>query len=120
MKYTRKIAVTTKDPKILTEILREELRRGNNDDISCDAITNPNCPDEVLVELLRKKKNGIVSWYAAEYTNYKEILVEVLKRGNDDTVSRYASENPNCPPEARIKWMQAIGMIVNTLLNMKQ
>jgi hypothetical protein len=34
-----------------------------------------------------------------------------LKRGNDDGVSCNAVENPNCPPEAKIKWMQATGKI---------
>jgi len=38
-------------------------------------------------------------------------LIEILKRGNYDVVSERAANNPNCPPEAKIKWMQATGKI---------
>jgi len=82
MKYTIEIARTTKDPKILTDI----LKRGNNCLVSLNAASNPNCPSEALVE--------------------------VLKRGNNDGVSYWAIKNPNCPPEAIIKWMYLIGKIV--------
>ena len=81
MKYTIDIAIYTKDPKILTDILRE----GKDDYISCLAASNPNCPSE--------------------------ILVEVLRRGEDDWVSCKAASNPNCPIEEKIKWMQVTGRI---------
>ena len=40
MKYTSEIAQTTKDPKILTEI----LKKGRNNNISQCAAQNINCP----------------------------------------------------------------------------
>ena len=40
-----------------------------------------------------------------------KILVEVLERGKNDLVSYWAYRNPNCPPETKIKWMYAVGRI---------
>jgi hypothetical protein len=76
-----KVAETTTNPKILTDI----LRRGNNDDVSRSAAQNPNCPPE--------------------------LLAEVLKRDKDDWFSSDAAENPNCPFEAKFKWMRDNGKI---------
>ena len=79
--YTVEVAKTTKDPNILTNI----LKRNNNDEVSCYAAYNPNCPPEALAE--------------------------VLKRNNNDNVSYLAARNPSCPPLARIRWMQNTGQI---------
>jgi hypothetical protein len=95
-KYTEEIAIETKDPKILTEI----LRKGKDDKISWCAVKNPNCPSVVLVEILKRKKDDYVSMYAAENPNCPpEILVKILKKGRSDGISLYAVSNPNCPPE---------------------
>ena len=108
MNYTKEIARTTKDPKILINILRE----GKNDWISCCAAENPNCPPEMLVEILKKGKYDDVSQYAARNINCpSEILVEVLNKGKYNWVSYIAVRNSNCPPEAKIKWMYVIGKI---------
>jgi len=133
--YTVEVAETTKDPKILTDILRmdkndwvsrsasrnpntppevlaEVLRRGKDDNVSYYAAKNPNCPPEALTEVLRRGKNDLVSRNAAQNPNTPpEALVEVLRRGEDDLVSRYASKNPNTPPKALIDWMRATGKI---------
>jgi hypothetical protein len=134
--YTEEVARTTKDPKILTEILRrgkddnvsdfavknpncppeilvEILRRGGKDDrVSCYAASNPNCPPKALVEILRRGKNDMVSCYAAQNPNCPpEMLVEVLKRGKNNSVSYYAAFNPNCPPKEQYLWMKAIGRL---------
>ena len=88
MKYTNEylekaeIALTTKDSKALTDILRE----GKDDLFSRRAAYNKNCP--------------------------KEILAEVLRRGKNDIVSYNVTKNRNCPDEAKIKWMQKTGKIV--------
>jgi len=76
------LARSTKDPQILTDI----LRRGENDWACGNASNNPNCPPEMLVEILRRGKNDSVSFNAAFY-------------------------NPNCPLEEKIKWMQVTGRI---------
>jgi len=108
MNYTLEIAQTTKDPKILTEILKE----GNDNLLSWYAVENPNCPPEALVEVLKRGEDDDLSRYAVENPNCPpEALVEVLKRGNYDWVSIGAYNNPNCPTEAIIKWMQKIGKI---------
>ena len=50
--YTEEIiAQTTTDPQILTEI----LKRCDDDVISYCAAGNPNCPSEILVEVLRRE-----------------------------------------------------------------
>ena len=46
MKYTVEIARDTKDPKILTDI----LRKNKSDLVSRYAALNTNCPPEILVE----------------------------------------------------------------------
>ena len=108
MNYTEKIAETTKDPQILTDILKEE----KNDLLSWYAVENPNCPKEMLVEILRRGKDDWISWNAVRNTNCSpEMLAEILKRGKDNWVSHYVSRNPNCPPESIINWMYAIGKI---------
>jgi hypothetical protein len=61
------------------------LERGKDDDVSCYAALNPNCPPEALQM--------------------------VLERGKDDGVSQYSSQNLNCSPEARIRWMMSTGKI---------
>ena len=93
MKYTIKylekeeIALTTKDSKILTDILRE----CKDDVISRMAARNYNCPPEILAEVLSRGNDDVVSWQAAANPNCPtEILAEVLRRGNDDSVSRHA------------------------------
>ncbi len=40
-----------------------------------------------------------------------ELLVEILKRDKDDYVSCLAARNPNCPPRAKIEWMRNTGQI---------
>jgi len=118
MKYTKEIARTTKDPKILAYI----LKKGKNDLVSLLAAENPNCSPEILsemsssmsdqmiaratkdpqilIDILRRGNDDFISCYAAENPNCPiEMLVEILKRGNNDSVSRCAVTNPNCPPE---------------------
>ena len=75
-------ANNTEDPKILTEI----LRKGEDDLVSWNAARNPNCPIEILLEILKRGKEDWLSYNAAFY-------------------------NPNCPDEAKIKWMQVTGQI---------
>jgi len=106
-KYTEKIVRNTKDPKILTEI----LRKGNGDKISWIAAQNPNCPPEILVEVLKRRKSnsvsmysGYVSMYAAKNSNCPpEMLIKILKKGQNDNVSIYAANNPNCPKEMLVE-----------------
>ena len=105
MKYTAKIAESTKDPKILTEILK--MRK--DDDISQCAAQNINCPPEILTEVLKRGKNDIVSRLAANNTNCtSEMLEEILERNIDDDVSMWASRNPKCPKDAKRKWLYNI------------
>ena len=47
----------------------------------------------------------------AKTTKDPEMLAEILRRGKDDLVSWYAANNPNCPPEARINWMYSTAKI---------
>jgi hypothetical protein len=106
--YTVEVAQNTKDPKILTDI----LRKGNDDLVSCYAAENPNTPPEILVDILRKGKNDWVSGNAARNPNTPpEILAEVLKRGKNNNISYYAALNPNCPLKEKILWMRATGKI---------
>ena len=54
------------------------------------------------------------SWYTEEVavtTKDPNVLTKILKRNNNDVVSGYAAEYPNCPPLARIRWMQNTGKI---------
>jgi len=81
MNYTTKIAKETTDPKILTDILREENWTG----VSWYAVRNENCPKEILTEILKRKKN--------------------------DRISQYAVDNPNCPKNARKEWEKLIKLI---------
>ena len=121
--YNEEVAKTTKNPQILTDIIRKDyndtvawnavknpncpqkmlvdiLKKGNNDVISFYAAENPNCPKEMLVEILRREKNDWVSVCAASNPNCsKEIIIEIIRRGKDDLVSQYVVSNPNCPPE---------------------
>ena len=110
MKYTKEIARNTKDPKILTEIFRTS---DPWDEYICKcAIINPNCPPEILAEVLRREKDDPYSWHAVYNSSCTpEMLAEVLERGKDDYVSRNAALNPNCPPEARTNWMMKTGKI---------
>ena len=102
-KYTIDIARDTKDPKILTEILKRERHEiySWDDSVSNYAACNPHCPKELLIEILRREEGyNYVSKNAAFNPNCPpEMLVEVLRRGNDDLISQYAALNPNCPPE---------------------
>jgi hypothetical protein len=99
-------------------VIVEEYKdlKTRDDYISCKVFANPanpNCPPEILVEVLKRRKDDYVSYYAVRNPNCPiEMLKEVLDRGNDDWISKYASQNPNCPDEAKIKWMQKTGKIV--------
>jgi len=95
--YTVEVAKTTKDSKILTDI----LRKGKNDFVSCSVARNPNCPPEALTEILRRGEDDLISECAAQNPNTPpEILVEVLRRGKNDFVSCSVARNPNTPPKA--------------------
>jgi len=98
--YTEKTAKNTKNPEILTKI----LRKNKDDCVSMAAADNPNCPPEILTEVLKRNKDDDVSYLAAGNQNCQpEILAEVLKRNRDDFVSRSAAKNPNTPPEILAK-----------------
>ena len=59
-----------------------------------------------------KKYNTVIHQTAAKNPNCPvELLLEVLERGEDDDTSLLASENPSCPSEYRIKWLYKIGKI---------
>src|SRR3989304_6478275 len=74
-------------------------------EITLEMVKDPNCPPELLTEVLRRGKDDWVSRYAANNPNVPpELLTEVLRRGKDDWVSRYAARNPNCPPEEKWLW----------------
>lgn len=129
--YTSDIAYSTKDPKILTEILREGkddpvsqnaagnkncppemlaeiLRRGKNDWVSDLAAQNKNCPPEMLTEILRLRHDN-VAYYAVRNPNCPpEMLAEILRRGNDDWISQNAAANPNCPPEVLVEVLERV------------
>jgi len=106
--YTIEVAKTTKDPNILTKI----LKRNRDDYVSWNAAQNPNCPPEALTEVLKRNNNDVVSWCAVQNPKCPpEILAEVLKRNKNDDISYRAVRNPNCPPLARIRWMQNTGQI---------
>ena len=88
------------------------MKRGKNDSVSQNAALNPNCPKEILAEVLKRGNNDIISRSAAMNPHCPpEILTEILKRENDDWVSYYASKNPNCPIEDKINWMMKVGII---------
>ena len=107
--YTEKIA---ENFHTSPDILRKILEKGNNDNVSCFAAQNPNCPASALEMILKRGNNDSVSHYAAINPNCPpQALVEVLKQGNNDYVSYYAAKNPNCPALAKIRWMQATGKI---------
>jgi len=102
-----------RNPNCPPEMLVEILRRGNNDDwVSESAANNPNCPPEMLTEILRRGNDNWVSRWAANNPNCPpEMLTEILRRGNNNRVSEYAAQNQNCPPLEKIKWMRAMGKI---------
>ena len=106
--YTVELAQTTKDPKILADI----LRRGNNDNVSYYAASNPSTPPDALAEVLRRGKNDWVSQNVAlNPSTPPDVLTEVLRRGNNDWVSQNASENPSSSPFDVYKWYEATGKI---------
>ncbi len=78
MQYTEEIARTTKDPKILVEI----LKRNNDDDVSKSAAINPSCPPEMLVEILKRNIDNFVSRYAAYNRSCPR---EILDAANQET-----------------------------------
>jgi len=93
--YSVYVAQDTKDPEILTKI----LRHFNDDDVSRSAIENPHCPPELLAEVLRRLKNDFVSKFAAFNPNCTpEILENVLKK-SPEAVMECAVLNPSCTPE---------------------
>ena len=103
--YSDDIAFTTKDPKILAEI----LRRGKSDMVSIWAAQNPNCPPEILAEVLRRGNNDDVSGYAASNLNCPpEILAEILERERHDIISKHAAMNKNCPIIPKLKWLSEL------------
>jgi len=89
--YSINLAQGTKDPQILTEILRNRNVNSRSyaslydNYVAQIAARNPNCPPEILEEILRK--------------------------GGNDLVSQFAAKNPNCPIDARIQWMRDTGQI---------
>ena len=66
-------------------MLKTILEKGNDNFVSRYAVSNPNCPPNVL------KK--------------------ILERWGNDGVSINAAQNPNCPPDVLIKWMRNTGRI---------
>jgi hypothetical protein len=77
--------------------------------ITLEMVNNPNCPPEILVEVLRMGKDDWVSRYAAKNHNCPpETLAEVLRRGNDDGVSYSAYNNDNCPIEEKWIWKNTV------------
>jgi len=108
MKYTIKLARTTKDPKILVDIIRQY----GDEPISYMALVNKYCPIEMIIEILKRDVDDWLSCLAVTIPQLpSEILEEILKKGKDDWVSSQSIRNPNCPYEARINWMIKTGKI---------
>jgi len=106
--YTIELARTTKDPKILADI----LRRGKDDEVSWNAAYNPSTPPDALAEVLRRGNDDYVSWNAASNpSSPPDALAEVLRRGNNDLVSYNAASNPSSSPFDVYKWYEATGKI---------
>ena len=118
--YTEKIA---QDPNTSPEILKKILEMGKEEEVVFD----PNCPPDMLADMLIKllgqgdskfiyERGGdkFVSFnyerggdkFACEYTVgalncSPEVLEMIIKRKNDDyCVVKEAVKNPNCPSEA--------------------
>ena len=103
---------TAKDSNTSPEILKKILEKGNNDNVSCFAAQNPNCPASALEMILKRGNDDGVSHYAATNPNCPGSALEmVLKQGNNDYVSYYAAKNPNCPALTKINWMRLTGKI---------
>jgi hypothetical protein len=72
--------------------------------ITSEMVQDPNCPPEILAEVLRRGKEDVISMYAAGNINCPpEILAEVLRKGESNQISWKAVDNWNCPKE--IKWL---------------
>ena len=71
-----------------------QLNKGKNDEISRYAASNPNCPPEALVGVLRRGKDNWVSCDAVNNPNFPlKILLEILNKGKDNYVSRNNYKN---------------------------
>jgi hypothetical protein len=104
MKYTKGLIRTTKDTKILINVL-SNIKYNS---LRWYAVRNPNCPPEILVEILKGKNNSLSSCASQNPNCPPEILAEILERKSDDDVSYCASRNPNCPKNSKIKWENMI------------
>jgi|GEM_PF-3024054 len=135
--YNKYTAETTKDPKILRKILEmgynnfswtthyavenpncpsdilvDILARGKDDGLSHAAISNPNCPQNTLIQILARGKDDGVSRFAAISPKCPlNILIQILARNKNDGISQAAAANPKCPLNVKIKWMQNTGQI---------
>ena len=131
--YNQKTAEDTTDPEILHRILEKNrndsvshcaahngycspgtlhmvLEKNNSNEDSEFAAHNENCSPETLHMVLERGEGeagfNFVSEYAVRNKNCSpKTLQMILERGNYDFVDSYASGHPNCPPEARLKWL---------------
>ena len=112
--YTWKEIRDTNDPEILVEVLDKFMAEDPEDmgkvfkrEKSGKTLFNwALIKDHRLAKIIN---DGM--WAAYNPNCPSEVLVEVLKRGNDDEVSRYAASNQNCPPKARLEWYEATGQL---------
>jgi len=100
-------------PNCPAEILVEVLKRKKDNDVSCDAVLNPNFPSQILAKIIRDNTNhDIIRLCAVENPNCPiDVLEEILARKKYDLLAQYASKNKNCPLKAKIEWMIAVGKI---------
>ena len=75
--YNIEIAENTKDPELLTKILKEN----KDDEASQRAASNPYCPQTMLREILRRDyEENIISFNAVDNPNCpQDILIEILR-----------------------------------------
>lgn len=105
--YNNEIAKTTKDPKILAGIL--EL--GRHDYVSLLAAKNPYAPPKALAAFLQRREvNDVSKACAANPNTPQDILIEILNGKQNNRIEWAAAENPNTPFEAKMEWIENVGM----------
>jgi hypothetical protein len=85
-----------------------KIIRMSQEEITVGMVQDPDCPPEILTEVL-KKGDDVVSQYAALNPNCPpNVLKDILRKGKDDIISRHVVLNPNCPQEERWLWQSTV------------
>ena len=111
--YVSRIAA--ENPNCSPETLHMILSRGDQTDTAQNAVLNRNCSPKtfnmIYKDPIRYRATFIQLLGVSNSSCPPDILERILSNRSKGMLSQHAAKNPNCPPDAKLKWLKETNQI---------